>query len=418
MEVKIEKVIGREIFDSRGYPTIECELILHGGFRVCASIPSGLSKSQYAAINVRDEKRFFGYGVSGAIETLEREIAPLLLGKEPDVIGTDLLLIDLDGTEHKSRLGANTMLAASIAVCKAQALATGFEIYDFIAYLCEYNTVSVPFPMFNIINGGLHADTSFPLQELLVLPMGKQTFREALEATILLSFEMRRLLKENGMPIIIGDEGGFVGDFTSIEQALDFVMEAINKTENQFVFGLDVAATQLYNSENNTYHMFGKKLASGELINFYEKLVTNYPIASLEDGLADSDWKGWQELTQRLGSKIQIVGDDIFATRAERIAQAVNDKIATATVIKPNQVGTVTETLQAVKFCKEHDIGVIASHRSGETNDPFIADLAVGVSASYIKAGGCARGERLAKYNHLLRIEDSLLLSLLDDMQE
>lgn len=414
--MKIEKVIGREIFDSRGFPTLECELALEGGLHVISSVPSGISKSSFEAVELRDKKRLCGLGVSSAIEKLETEIAPLLLGKEPDLIGTDLNLLELDGTDTKTKLGANTMLATSIAVCRAQALSTGFELYDFIAYVCDYNTVSIPFPMFNILNGGVHADTSFPIQELLVIPIGKKTFREALEATIVLSLELKAILNKKNVPVVIGQEGGFVVDFSDVKEAFGLILQAIKKVKEKFVLAIDVAATQLYNPSTKKYRWFKKELTASELINIYEHLVDTYPLCSIEDGLAETDWEGWKELTERLGSKIQIVGDDIFATQAHRVAEAFSNGIANAAVIKPNQVGTVTEALQAVKFCKENNIQVIASHRSGETNDPFIADLAVGVSASYLKAGGCNRGERLAKYNHLLRVEDSLLLSLLNDV--
>lgn len=407
-------MIGREIFDSRGYPTLECELVLQGGLRVLASVPSGRSKSSFESLELRDEKRLLGHGVNKAIEKLENDIAPLILGNEPDLIGTDLNLIELDGTENRANLGANTMLAASIAVCRAQALSVGFELYDFIAYLCDYNTVSIPFPMFNMINGGAHADTNFPIQEILLIPTSQQTFRAALESTIILSFYMKELLKERGFPLIVGDEGGFVADFKSAEDALDLVVQAANKTNEKFIIGLDVAANQLYDHKNQTYRWFGKQVSRNELIDIYDKLSDAYPISSIEDGLIETDVSGWRELMKRLGEKIQIIGDDIFSTKTHLIAESVRDKYANGAVIKPNQVGTVTEALQAAKFCKEHEIQVVASHRSGETNDPFIADFAIGVSASYLKAGGCNRGERLAKYNHLLRVEDALLLSLLE----
>lgn len=416
--MKIEQVIGREIFDSRGNPTIECELVLEGEFHILDSVPAGISTSRFESEEVRDKARFFGMGVHAAIELLENKIAPLLVGKEPDLIGIDLAMLELDGSPTKSILGANTMLSVSMAVCRAQALSTGFELHDFIAYVCDYNTVSIPFPMFNIFQGGVHTHINFPIQELLAIPVGKKTFREALEVAIILTHTIQKLLIKKKKPIIIGGEGGFVVDFSDEREAFDILIEAIESIGESFALAIDVAASHIYNHHTQTYRWFSQELSRDELLTKYEELIDSYPICSIEDGLAESDWDGWKDFMNRLGDRILIVGDDLIATHTELIAEAVTDGIISGSIIKPNQVGTVTETLQAIKFCKENNIQIIASHRSGETNDSFIADLAVGVSASYIKAGGCHGGERFAKYNHLLRIEDSLFLSLMNDDQD
>jgi enolase len=418
--MKIIKVAGREIFDSRGEPTIECVLVLENGVEVCASVPSGISRGQHEAAELRDGgSRVMGLGVQKAIEQLETIIAPELLGREPHLIEFDLKMLDMDGTENKSRLGANTMLAVSTAVAKAQALVEELEPYEFIALLCNLESVSLPFPMFNIINGGLHANNNLPIQEFLVMPVGTANFRAALEVTTELFHTLKKLLHENQRSTAVGDEGGFASQFYDVEEVFDFIMAAIDtvctpREDVGFVLALDVAASRLYDSKMKIYTLGTKTFSTDELICWYESLANQYPIYSIEDGLSERDWKGWAKMTKKLSEKLQIVGDDIFATSADRILKGMEDGIANATIIKPNQIGTITETLQAIKLCKEQRMNIIVSHRSGETNDTFIADLAVGTSSGQIKAGGCMRGERMAKYNRLLQIEDQLVFSLMD----
>ncbi len=416
--MKIKQIRGREIFDSRGLPTIECTLTLEDGTFVTAAVPSGASRSSYAAIELRDGgERLMGYGVSKAIATLENIIAPALIGREPDVVQMDLEMIGMDGTDNKKKLGANTMLAASIAIIKAQAIAVGVTTYELIAHLCDFDSLSLPFPMFNVINGGVHADNNLSIQECLLVPFGFKDFRSAMEASVTVFHTLKTLLIHHNKKTLVGDEGGFASNFCDEREALNLLMEAIEQSgmnkKGSFGLALDVAATQLYDAETKLYNWNDQSKSTQELIKLYAQLVNDYPIYSIEDGLSENDWDGWILMTQQLGEKLQIVGDDIFATNPSRIMQGIQDGVANAAIIKPNQVGTVTETLQTIKLCKEQDIKTIVSHRSGETEDTFIVDLAVGTSAGQIKAGGCSRGERLAKYNQLLRIEDELLLAML-----
>ena len=342
------------------------------------------------------------------------------MDKEPNLVDIDLKMIEMDGTENKMRLGSNAMLAVSIAVARAQAISEGLSLYELLAVLCDYESVALPFPMFNIINGGMHANNGLKIQEFMVMPIGTQNFRSAFEATTMLVYALKKLLEENQRSTAVGDEGGFASQFHDEHEALDFIMAAIDNSSGNkeadigFVISLDAAASYFYDTKTNLYTLGEKKYTSDELIAFYESLAQQYPIYSIEDGLSENDIAGWAKLTTKLGSKVQIVGDDIFATSADRILQGVKEGVANAAIIKPNQIGTVTETLQAIQVCKDNNVNTIVSHRSGETDDTFIADLAVGTSAGHIKAGSCMRGERIAKYNQLLRIEDKLVFSLLD----
>jgi enolase len=416
--MKIERVIAREIFDSRGWPTIECELILEDGTFVTASVPSGISRSKYEALELRDgDKRMSGMGVSQAIENIESIIAPALINREPDLVTMDVHMLEIDGTDDKSKLGANAILAVSTAVLKAQAAIEGLEPYEMVAHLCGLESISVPLPMFNMINGGRHAHTQLQIQEFLLVPTNMSSFRTAMESACVVFHELEQILAKKGKNFGVGDEGGFVANFDDVTEAFDLLSEALDaskkKMQGSFVFGLDVAANQFYDAKKKKYKWNGKSVSSEQLIKVYEKLAKEYPIYSIEDGLSDEDWDGWIEMTKALNEKVQIVGDDVFATNAQRIWQGIEQGVGTAAIIKPNQIGTLTETLQAIKLCKEYTMNVIVSHRSGETNDTFLADLAVGVSAGHIKAGGFSRGERMAKYNQLLRIEDSLVLGML-----
>jgi len=367
---------------------------------------------------LRDEdKRLNGLGLNKAIEIIENILAPTLIGKEPELIDMDCMMLEIDGTDNKSNLGANTMLAISIAVLKAQALANDMEPYELIAQLFDTDSVSLPFPMYNIIEGGAHADNNLSLQELMIIPVGFKSFRASMEAVSNVYQQMRVLLKKAKIQPIIGIEGGFACDFEDEYQAIDMVIEAIANAklaaDESFVFGLDVAASQLYNPKSKKYSWGNKNLSAKNLIEMYKSLTEQYPIYSIEDGLDEADFEGWKLMMDELGNNIHVVGDDLFVTNPYKIAQGVADGLANATIIKPNQVGTITETLQSIKLCKQNDINMIISHRSCETNDTTIVDLAVGTSSGHIKAGGLNHGERLAKYNRLLRIEDRLMLELL-----
>jgi len=417
--MKISKVRGREILNSRGFPTVECLLMLENGHVFTASVPSGISLGVHEAVYLQDNdvKRVMGMGVLGAVKNIEEEIAPLLIGKEPHLIQMDLLMIEKDGTNNKSRLGANAILAVSLALARAHAKCEELELYAFIAHLLEAETVNLPYPWFNMISGGAHADNGLRIQEFLVMPAAAQSFREATELACIFYYTLRALLEKHGKRPTVGIEGGFTSNFKHDIEALEMLLEVINMLDGHDTYrlGLDVAASQFYNKKDEVYNWNGKFFASDEMIGLYHDILERYPVSSIEDGLSELDVDGWQRMTAYFEEKIQVVGDDIFATNPERIADGIEQYIANAAIIKPNQIGTVTETLQAVRVADENNYGVIISHRSGETNDTFIADLAVGTSAGQIKSGGCSRGERVAKYNRLLRIEDDLVLNILDE---
>jgi len=411
--MKIKRVIAREIYNSRGLPTIECELVLHNDVRVMAAAPSGLSIGKNESVPLFDnESRLMGHGVLKAINMIETKIAPLLIGREPNVVELDTELIELDGTENKSVLGANTMIAVSLAICKAQAFCEGIELYELIAYLCGFDEVSIPGPMFNLINGGVHANNGLQIQEFMIVPVGMSSFRMAVEAGVMVFQTLKQLLKQQGKSTAVGDEGGFTPENMSEIDVLDCLTMAIEIASKEFegtlMIALDVAASRLYDTHHKMYNWQGKKILAEELVEWYKKIVSHYPIYSIEDGLVESDWQQWATLHTELKSKTRIVGDDIFASHASLIWQGIQQGVADTVLIKPDQVGTLTETLQAIKLCKEYDLNTIISHRSGETNDSFIADLAVGVSANLIKSGAPSRGERIAKYNRILRIEEEL----------
>lgn len=412
--MKIIAITAQEIFDARGMPTILCEIVLENSMKVAASVPAGLSRGGREAVELRDGgERLMGYGVRKAIQLIEITIAPLLIGQEPNVIRMDEMLIELDGTENKSKLGANTILAVSIAICKAQAVCEQCEPYELIAGLMGHDTVSLPFPMFNVINGGLHASNDLQIQEFMIMPVGVSSFHAAMEMAVTFFHTLKKVLTHQGLSTAVGDEGGFAPDFKHETQALDCLMEAIEQTQltegASIMIALDVAASHFYNKQAQAYMWQGELVSADDLISWYTQLVSQYPMYAIEDGLSEHDWDGWKKLTAQLGQRIQIVGDDIFVSNANLIYQGIDEHVANTVLIKPNQVGTVTETLQAIKLAGEYDRNVIVSHRSGETNDFFIADVAVGSSAGQIKAGGLSRGERMAKYNRLLQIENQLL---------
>ncbi|KKT23302.1 MAG: Enolase [candidate division TM6 bacterium GW2011_GWF2_43_87] len=361
-------------------------------------------------------ERLWGRGALKAVETIEKVIAPELVGKPPHAINMDLQLLELDGTPEKSHLGANVLLAVSMAVYRAHAYMENVSLFEFIGHVCSAESITLPFPLFNMINGGVHAQNELYIQEFLVVPVETDSFKQSMEVGAVIFHELGKTLKLHGKELVFGDEGGYAPHFTDDKEALDLISETIDNVQALYGFkalcALDVAASRLYDPTINRYNFGSQMQSSHEVVAYYEKLANDYPICSIEDGLAEDDWEGWKLLTERLGSRVQIVGDDLFVTHTDRIAYGIEQKAATAALIKPDQIGTVTETLQAIELCKKHGLSTVISHRSGETEDTFIADLVVGTSAGQIKTGGLCRSERLAKYNRLLMIEDHLIRGL------
>jgi len=409
----IIEVVGREIIDSRGNPTVEAEVIVESGHLGLASVPSGASTGTHEASELRDNdpKRFLGKGVKKAVQNINRVIAPKLLGKDVlDQKGIDNLMNQLDGTTNKSRLGANAILSVSLACAKAASNYLGIPLYQYIGGITS-NILPVPF--MNILNGGAHADNNLDLQEFMIVPIGAQTFKEALRMAIEVFHNLKATLKKKGFRTSVGDEGGFAPDLNSNEEAFTLILEAIRlsgyKPGKDISIAIDSAATELY--KDGFYHFVAdkkKKRTSSEMIEYYESLINKYPIISIEDGLAEDDWKGWKEMTERLGRKVQLVGDDIFVTNPKRLLRGIKEGIANAILIKLNQIGTLSETLDVIRMAKFAGYKTIISHRSGETEDTTISDLSVGTSSCQIKTGAPSRTERVAKYNQLLRIEENL----------
>lgn len=412
----IKKLYAREIFDCRGLPTIECIITLSSDEQVRASVPTGQSRGSFEPKYLYDSNRFEGYGVSKAVEIINTIISPALISKEPDLVAMDEFLINLDGTDDKSKYGANTLLAVSSAVCKAHAAVEDMELYECIAYLLDIQKVSVPFGMFNIINGGRHADSGLSIQEVLIVPIGAESFTQAHAMATMIFQTLKKILQKYKLHTLVGDEGGFAPPIIKLEEVLDLVLTAIERAgfAGQIVVGIDVAVSQFFDPINNRYNIQGQQYGSEELVDWYISLIKQFGIYSIEDGLADSDWAGWVYMTQKIGTQVQLIGDDLFSSQINRIAQGIEREIANTILIKPSQAGTITETLQAIKLCLTYNIPFVVSHRSGETNDTFIADLALGSNASYIKAGGCIRGERVAKYNRMIEIEQELMLASVD----
>jgi len=415
--MKIVHVSGQEILDSRGQPTVACTIELSSGQKVTSSVPSGSSVGKHEAKELRDHdhNHFGGKGVQTAINHLEHLIGPRIVGKIPDVTTMDATIIDCDGTPDKSHLGANAILAASIAIVKAQALYEGLELYELIAQLHQTKQPTLPCCMFNVINGGMHADSGLALQEFMIMPTLNNVHNAIEQATA--TYEaIKSLLHGKHYSTAIGDEGGFAPQFDQegINReyaALTMLQLAVKKADlNPAIirFGLDAAASHFFDTTTKMYNVHGQAYTADQLINWYDELCQNYPIMSIEDGLDEEDWDGWQRMTKRFGKKLMIVGDDIFVTNVERIKRGITNHVANATLIKPNQIGTVTETLAAIKCCQQAGYTVVISHRSGETDDTFIADLAVGTAAPWLKAGAPVRGERVAKYNRLMEIEERL----------
>ncbi|MDZ7586916.1 MAG: phosphopyruvate hydratase [Patescibacteria group bacterium] len=416
---KIVKILGREILDSRANPTIETTVFLDSGHLGKCSIPAGASSSKYEAFELRDKDpdRFAGMGVLKAVNHVNQIIAPKVINLNPDFqTKLDQLLIDLDASPDKSNLGANAILSVSIAALKASASSYQLPIYQYLAkkYGLSNNLNKMPTPTFNIINGGAHGAGNLDFQEFHIIPSSRFSYHQALQMGIEIYNQLRKNLKFQGAIHSVGDEGGFAPNLFTNLDALELLVNSIQPTKYKLTqdlfLGLDVSAGFFF--KNNQYQIKDRTqpFSRDELINYYQQLNREYHLFSLEDGLEQDDWEGWSELTEKLGDTTLIVGDDLLSTTKERVKKAVITKACNAVLIKPNQIGTVSETIEVVKFCRENDLKIIVSHRSGETNDTFIADLAVGISADYTKFGAPARGERIAKYNRLLEIESELKL--------
>ncbi len=406
---EIIDIIAREIIDSRGNPTVEVEIFLENGVQGRASIPSGASTGKKEALELRDGgSRFHGKGVQNAVRNVSEEIAPRLRGLDSEnQVYIDNLLMELDGTENKSRLGANAILGVSMAVCKATSIETGMPLYRYIGG-CKAK--ELPVPMMNILNGGVHADNNLDIQEFMIVPAGLSNFANALRAGAEVFHTLKGILKKNGLNTSVGDEGGFAPDLSSADEAIALIIQAIELSGytpgKDIYLALDVAASEFHN--DGSYNFEGKKVSSDDMISHYKEMVSKYPLLSIEDGLSENDWDGWKGLTREFGKKVQLVGDDIFVTNTKILKRGIEEGIANSVLIKLNQIGTLTETLDAIEIAKKAGYTAIISHRSGETEDTTIADLSVAYNTGFIKTGSLARSERVAKYNRLLRIEEEL----------
>ena len=408
----IVDIVGREILDSRGNPTVECDVLLESGTMGRAAVPSGASTGSREAIELRDgdKSRYLGKGVLKAVEFINTEISEAVLGLDAsEQAFLDKTLIDLDGTENKSRLGANAMLAVSMAVARAAAEESGLPLYR---YFGGMGSMQMPVPMMNVVNGGAHANNNLDLQELMIIPVGAPSFREALRYGAEVFHALKKILHDKGMSVAVGDEGGFAPNVPNHEAAIQMILEAIAAAGyvagEQIALGLDCAASEFY--KDGKYHLDaeGLTLSSEEWINIMATWVDKYPIIRIEDGMAENDWDGWKLLTDRLGKKVQIVGDDLFVTNTKILKEGISKGIANSILIKINQIGTLSETFAAIEMAKRAGYTAIISHRSGETEDSTIADIAVGSNAGQIKTGSLSRSDRMAKYNQLLRIEEDL----------
>jgi enolase len=411
---EIVGVYAREILDSRGNPTVEVDVYLESGAMGRAAVPSGASTGEHEAVELRDgdKSRFMGKGVLKAVQNVNDEIAPEIIGMDAtDQIGIDRLMLEMDGTPNKSKLGANAILGVSMAVAKAAAEALGLPLYQ---YLGGMNAKTLPVPMMNILNGGKHADNNVDLQEFMIMPVNAASFGEALRMGTEVFHNLKKVLHDKGYNTAVGDEGGFAPDLKSNEEALQVIMQAIEKAgykpgEDIFL-ALDVASSELYDRESKKYNLASENrmLTSAEMVDFYVDLVNKYPIISIEDGMDENDWDGWKLLTERLGNKIQLVGDDLFVTNVKRLGQGIESGVANSVLVKVNQIGTLTETFDCMQMAHRAGYTTVISHRSGETEDATIADIAVAVNAGQIKTGSASRSDRIAKYNQLLRIEEEL----------
>ena len=405
----IELVYAREVLDSRGNPTVEVEVALESGAVGRAIVPSGASTGAFEAVELRDGDNI-GKGVEKAVANVNEIIAPELEGMDAfDQPAIDALMIELDGTHNKGKLGANAILGVSMAVARAAAEELGLPLFQYIGGV---NAKQLPVPMMNILNGGEHADNSVDVQEFMILPVGAKSFREGLRMGAEVFHSLKKVLSERGLACGVGDEGGFAPNLGSNREALELIVEAIEKAGYEpgkdVMLGLDVAASEMYNEETKKYVLAGegKELTAAEMVDLYEDWTTNFPIITIEDGLDEEDWDGWKVLTDRLGKKVQLVGDDLFVTNTERLERGIEAGVANSILIKVNQIGTITETLDAIEMAKRAGYTAVISHRSGETEDTTIADLAVAVNAGQIKTGAPSRTDRVAKYNQLLRIEE------------
>jgi enolase len=412
---QITDVYAREILDSRGNPTLEVEVFTESGVMGRAAVPSGASTGEREALELRDgdKGRYLGKGVQKAVDNVNDIIADEIIGMEiTDQIGIDRKMLELDGTEFKSKLGANAILGVSLAVAKAAAEESGLPLYQYIG---GCNAKELPLPMMNILNGGAHADNNVDIQEFMIMPVGASSFAEALRMGAEIFHALKGVLKAKGYNTAVGDEGGFAPNLTSNEEALQVIMEAIAKAGytpgEQVLLALDVASSELFDKETGVYTLENEaqpKKTPAQMVDFYENLVNKYPIISIEDGMAENDWDGWKLLTDRLGKRVQIVGDDLFVTNPKILKEGIQKGIANSILVKLNQIGSLTETLDAIEMAKRAGYTCVISHRSGETEDTTLADLSVAVNAGQIKTGSLCRTDRVAKYNQLLRIEDEL----------
>lgn len=417
--IEITDVFAREILDSRGNPTVEVEVVVEDNVVGRAAVPSGASTGAFEAVEMRDGgKRYMGLGVEDAVDNVNEIIAAEVIGMNAlDQVAVDMKMIELDGTPNKGKLGANAILGVSMAVAKAAAEALKMPLYQ---YLGGFNAKTMPVPMMNIMNGGKHADNTVDIQEFMIMPVGAATFKEAVRMCAEIYHHLKKVLKSKGLSTAVGDEGGFAPDLSTADAVIDLIKEAVEKADYKWgvdiKIAMDPAATELYDEKDGKYHFPGESKMTGkevvrtseEMVAFWKTLCEKYPIISIEDGLAEEDWAGWQLLTKELGDKIQIVGDDLFVTNTERLQKGIELKAANSILIKVNQIGTLTETFNAIQLANRNNMTAVVSHRSGETEDSTIADIVVAINAGQIKTGAPARSDRVAKYNQLLRIEEEL----------
>ena len=411
---KISKIIGREILDSRGNPTIEVDVLLSDGSFGRAGVPSGASTGSHEAVELRDgdKKRYGGKGVLNAVKNVNEDIQKKLKGKVWNQKTLDLAMISLDGTENKGKLGANAILGVSLAFAKATACSEKKPLWKYFKDISKNKEISLPLPMMNILNGGSHAENSTDLQEFMIMPTGAKSFKQALQWGVEVFHELKKILKEKGLNTSVGDEGGYAPSLPSNEAAIEIILEAIKRAGynpgKDISIAIDAAASEIYKEGKYILATENKSLTSEEMVAFYENWVSKFPIVSIEDGLAEDDWSGWSLMTKKLGKKIQIVGDDLFVTNIVRLQKGIEEKAGNSILIKLNQIGTVSETIDAINMAKRAGFTAVVSHRSGETEDSTIADFVVGLGTGQIKTGSLCRSERVAKYNELLRIEESL----------
>ena len=411
----IKKILAREILDSRGNPTVEVDVLLEDGFFGRAAVPSGASTGEHEAVELRDgdKKRYMGKGVLKAVENVNSRLAGALKGMDASgQLKLDNKMIEMDGTENKSKLGANAILGVSLACARAAAVSMKKPLYEYIGELADLKADMLPVPFLNILNGGQHADNNVDIQEFMIAPIGAPNFKDALRYAAETYHNLKSICKARKLSTAVGDEGGFAPNLNSNEEAIKLIVESIEKSGYKpgvdVAIAIDSAASSFYNNGKYVLEGEGKSNDASEIVDYYEQLISKYPIISIEDGLAEDDWDGWQMMTKRIGERVQIVGDDIFVTNVKRIKEGINKKVANSVLIKVNQIGSLTETMNAIELAKKNGYTNMVSHRSGETEDSTIADIVVALGIGQIKTGAPARSERLAKYNQLLRIEEEL----------